>query len=70
MCLSTAYLYSDGTRREVMKDVARIEAADGGVWLINLFDERQFVENTTVRTIDLVNEHSVVLERTEANAGT
>ncbi|MCJ8501381.1 CooT family nickel-binding protein [Desulfatitalea alkaliphila] len=70
MCLSTAYLNSDGTRREVMKDVARIEAVDGGVWLINLFDERQFVENSTVRTIDLVNDHTVILERTETNAGT
>jgi predicted RNA-binding protein len=65
MCLSTVFLHVDDTDREIMRDVARIEAEGAGVWLINLLGEKRFVEGT-VRTIDLIDEHLVVLEPPEA----
>lgn len=61
MCLSTVFMHADDTNREIMRDVARIEAEGGGVWLVNLLGERRFVEGT-VRTVDLIDEHLVVLE--------
>ncbi|MFW5958099.1 MAG: CooT family nickel-binding protein [Desulfosalsimonas sp.] len=64
MCLSTVSLHSKGTDQEVMKDVAYVEAEDNGVWLTNLLGEKKFVKGT-VRAIDLVDEHLVVLEPTD-----
>jgi predicted RNA-binding protein len=54
-------MHLDDTDRELMRDVARVEAEGDGVWLINLLGEKRFVEGT-VRTIDLIDEHLVVLE--------
>lgn len=65
MCLSTVYMRTNDTDQELMRDVARVEAEDGGVWLINLLGEKRFVEGT-VRTIDLIDEHLVVLEQPNA----
>lgn len=65
MCLSTVFMHVDNTDREIMRDVARVEAEGGGVWLTNLFGEKRFVEGT-VRTIDLIDEHLVVLEPSRA----
>ncbi len=61
MCLSTVYLYASGEPKEVMRDVARIESEGRGFWLINLFGEKKFVEGT-VRSVDLVDTHQVVLD--------
>ena len=60
MCLSTVFMHAEDTDREIMRDVARIEAEGDGVWLINLLGEKCFVEGT-VRTIDLIDEHLMVL---------
>jgi predicted RNA-binding protein len=62
MCLSSVYMRSTDGRREIMKDVARIEAEGRGFWLITLFGEKKYVEGT-IRTIDLSEEHFVMLER-------
>jgi predicted RNA-binding protein len=47
--------------KEIMKDVARIEAEGRGFWFINLFGERTFVEGT-IRDINLMDGHFVMLE--------
>lgn len=62
MCLSSVYMRSGDGRKEIMKDVARIEAEGEGFWLITLFGEKKFVEGA-IRTIDLSDEHLVMLER-------
>lgn len=64
MCLSSVYMRSVDGRKEIMKDVARIEAEGEGFWLITLFGEKKFVEGA-IRTIDLSDEHIVMLERRE-----
>ena len=61
MCLSTVYMDSGNEQREIMKDVARIEAKGRGFWLINLFGERKFIEGS-IQTISLMDGHFVTLE--------
>ncbi len=61
MCLSTVYMHTNDADQEIMRDVARVEAEGRGVWLINLLGEKRFVEGT-VRTIDLIDDHLVVLQ--------
>jgi predicted RNA-binding protein len=61
MCLSTVYVDSGDKQKEIMKDVAKIEAEGQGFWLINLFGEKTFIKGA-IRTISLVNGHFVVLE--------
>jgi predicted RNA-binding protein len=51
---------SDETK-EMMKDVARIQAEGRGFWLINLFGERRFVEGN-IDTISLVDGHFVIIQ--------
>ncbi|MFW6298018.1 MAG: CooT family nickel-binding protein [Desulfosalsimonas sp.] len=67
MCLSTVCMHVDDTDQEVMSDVARIEAEGSGVWLTNLLGEKKFVEGA-VKTVDLVDEHLVVLEPLKAGS--
>jgi len=64
MCLSTVYMDSGSEKREVMKEVARIEAEGQGFWLINLFGERTFVEGK-IQTINLTDGHFVTLRKEE-----
>jgi predicted RNA-binding protein len=61
MCLSTVYVRTPEELREVMQDVARVESEGRGVWLIDLFGKKKFIEGT-VRSIDLVDAHQVVLD--------
>ena len=61
MCLSNVfYVDSDGQQREVMRDVAQMEAHNNGFLVIGLLGEQKFVQGE-VRTIDFVDKHSVVL---------
>jgi predicted RNA-binding protein len=62
MCLSTVYMGSGGEQKEIMKDVARIEAEGEGFWLIDLFGERTFVE-ARIQTVSLMDGHFVMLEK-------
>ncbi len=64
MCLSTVYMNSGNEEKEIMKDVAQIESEGQGFWLINLFGERKFIEGT-IQTIDLMDEHFVMLKKKE-----
>lgn len=48
-------------RKEIMRDIARIEAEGSGFWLIDLFGKKRFVEGV-IRTIELSDEHFVILD--------
>ena len=61
MCLSTVYMISENEKKEVMKDIARIEAGDRGFWFINLFGEKQFLEGK-IETVDLMDGHFVLVK--------
>ncbi len=61
MCLSTVYMDSGNEQKEIMKEVARIEAEGQGFWLIDLFGERTFVEGT-IQTVNLMDGHFVMLK--------
>jgi len=52
--LSTIYSVSGSEETEVMKDVARIENEDAGIWAIDLFGERTFIEGT-IQSVDLID---------------
>jgi len=66
MCLSTIYMNSGTEQKEMMKDVARIEAEDQGFWFINLFGERKFIEGY-IQTIDLMDGHFVMLRNEKSD---
>ena len=54
MCLSTVYMNSGNEQKEIMKEIARIEAEGQGFWLINLFGEKKFVEGS-IQSADLLD---------------
>jgi len=61
MCLSNVfYIDSDGQQEKIMQDVAQMEAHNNGFMLIGLLGEQKFVQGE-VRSIDFVDQHSVVL---------
>ncbi|MDX2509621.1 MAG: CooT family nickel-binding protein [Desulfobacterales bacterium] len=66
MCLSTVYMDSGNEQKEIMKDVASIEAEGQGFWLINLFGEKKFIEGT-IQTVDLVDKNSVMLRKEKSD---
>jgi len=66
MCLSTLYMDSGNEQKEIMKDVARIEAEGEGFWFINLFGERKFIEGT-IQTVDLMDSHFAVITKGNSN---
>jgi len=66
MCLSTVYMNSGNEQKEIMKEVARIEAEAKGFWLINLFGEREFIEGN-IETVDLMDKHFVMLRKGKPN---
>jgi len=53
-------------QKEIMQDVARIEAEGDGFWFINLFGERKFIEGA-IQTVDLMDGHFVVLTEDSSN---
>ena len=61
MCLSTVYINSGGQKKEVMRDVAQIEAKKNGYVLIGLFGEKEFIKGK-VKSVDFLDGHSVILE--------
>jgi len=62
MCLSTAYMNSGNEQKEIMKDIARIEAEGQGFWLINLFGEKKFVEGS-IQSADLLDGRFVLASK-------
>ncbi len=66
MCLSTVYMNSGNEQKEIMKDIARIEAEGKGFWFINLFGEKKFIEGR-IETVDLMDGHFVLVKNGESN---
>ena len=66
MCLSTVYVNSGDEQKEIMKDVARIEAEGQGFWFINLFGERTFIEGS-IQTVNLMDGHFVIIREEKSN---
>ena len=66
MCLSTVYMNSGNGQKEIMKDVAKIEAENQGYWVINLFGEKKFVEGT-IESINLIDGFLTVLGKEVTN---
>ena len=64
MCLSTVYMDSGNEQKEIMKDVARIEAEGKGLWLINLFGEKTFIE-AKIQTVNLTDGSFIMLRKEE-----
>ena len=64
MCLSSVYLDSGGGQKQIMSDVARMEAKAEGFLFIDLFGESKFVQGK-IKRIDFIDEHAVVLEQHE-----
>jgi predicted RNA-binding protein len=64
MCLSTVYMDSGDEQKEIMKDVARIEAEGKGFWLTNLFGERTFIEGK-IQTVNLADGSFITLRKEE-----
>jgi len=62
MCLSTVYMDSGNEQKEIMKDIALIEAEGHGFWLSNLFGEKTFIEGA-IQTVDLMDGHFVMLKK-------
>ncbi|MEE4261250.1 MAG: CooT family nickel-binding protein [Desulfobacteraceae bacterium] len=62
MCLSTVYIQSQDRRIKVMQDVAQMEYSQEGYLLTGLLGDQQFVKGR-IRSIDFVDDHTVVLEQ-------
>jgi len=61
MCLSTVFVYEDGKKSEVMEQVAYVEAKNNGFLLIGLLGDKKFIQGK-IKSLDFVDEHSVVIE--------
>jgi predicted RNA-binding protein len=61
MCLSTVYWNSVNERQQLIKDITRIEVDGDGLWLIDLFGERRFIE-ARIKFIDFMDGQCLVLE--------
>jgi predicted RNA-binding protein len=55
---------SGDEQKEIMKDVARIEAEGKGLWLINLFGEKTFIEGK-IQTVNLTDGSFIMLRKEE-----
>ncbi len=60
MCLSTVCMNTGDTQKEIMRNVARIEAEGRGFWLIDLFGQKTFIQGA-IQSIKLVDENLVML---------
>jgi len=60
MCLSTVCMNTGDTQKEIMRNVARIEAEGRGFWLIDLFGQKTFIQGA-IQSINLVEENLVML---------
>jgi predicted RNA-binding protein len=62
MCLSTVYIQSKDRRIKVMQNVAQMEYDQDGYLLIGLLGDQKFVKGT-IKSVDFVDDHTVVLEK-------
>ena len=62
MCLSTVYLQSQDRRIKIMQDVAQMEYTQEGYLLIGLLGDQKLVKGK-IKSVDFVDDHTVVLEK-------
>jgi predicted RNA-binding protein len=55
---------SENEQKEIIKEVARIEAESQGFWLIDLFGQRTFIEGK-IQSINLMDGHFIILRKEE-----
>ena len=60
MCLSTVYINLGNEQKEIMNDVARIDAEGTGFWFSDLFGKKKFVEGS-IQTVNLMDGHFVLI---------
>jgi predicted RNA-binding protein len=53
---------SGNEKKEIMKEVARIEAEGQGYWFINLFGEKKFVKGN-IQSADLLDGRFVLTDK-------
>ena len=68
MCLSTVYIQSEDRRIKVMQDVAQMESNEEGYVVIGLLGDQKFVKGT-IKSVDFVDNHTVVLEEDREKKG-
>lgn len=61
MCIATVYLTAGDDKKEVMRDVVWVEAANDHFRILNMFGEEKRLHGK-VKSIDFWQEHSVVIE--------
>ena len=66
MCLSSVYINSGNEQKEIMTDVALIEAEGQGFWFSDLFGERKFIEGA-IQTANLMDGHFIMLKKDDSN---
>ena len=66
MCLSTVYMSLGNEQKEIMTDVALIEAEGQGFWFSDLFGERKFIAGS-IQTVDLMDGHFVMLKKDDSD---
>jgi len=63
MCEADAYIVADDAEQLVMASVDKIEPEDGGLRLVNIYGEQQFIQ-ATIHTLALV-EHKIILKSSQ-----
>jgi len=61
MCLSSVYIKVGNEQKEVLTDVAHIEAEGTGFWLSDLFGKKKFIEGS-IQTVNLMDGHFVLIK--------
>jgi len=61
MCLSKVYINSNGESKEVMREVAYMEAKDDGFLFFDLFGENIFFKGT-VMSVDFMDKNSIIMD--------
>jgi len=60
------YINSGNEQKEIMTDVALIEAEGQGFWFSDLFGERKFIEGA-IQTANLMDGHFIMLKKDDSD---
>jgi len=69
MCQATAYVVQDGEAKEVMRDVTRLVAVDGGIRLETFFEEPRVVQGRVAEIDFLKHKVTLIAEGETAEEG-
>ena len=62
MCIATVYLAAGDDKKEIMRDVVWVEAANDHFRIVNMFGEEKQLQGK-LKSIDFWQEHSVVIQQ-------